>query len=62
MPWCLQFALLEEFESDHPVAQYLGTIDDSNANAQKGLEQHWSAQVRHKEGVKIGLLAVCLWS
>jgi bilirubin oxidase len=46
-----QFALLEEFESDHPVAQYLGTIDDTNADAQKGLEQHWSAQVRFVSGV-----------
>jgi hypothetical protein len=38
-------ALVEEFENDHPVAQYLGTIDASNANAQRGLEQHWAAPV-----------------
>jgi hypothetical protein len=41
----VQMALVEEFESDHPVAQYLGTIDASNTNAQKGLEQHWGAPV-----------------
>ncbi|WIA16509.1 hypothetical protein OEZ85_013187 [Tetradesmus obliquus] len=45
-----QFTLMEEFESDHPVAQYLGTVDASNTNAQKGLEQHWSAPVLFSSG------------
>jgi hypothetical protein len=48
----LQFTLLEEFESDHPVAQYLSTVDATNDGAQKGLEQRWSAPVSRCETKK----------